>query len=994
MVMPEKNGTSKSKKEAVLSNGKSVSSSIASDQANLIAALNSSFASIEFTPEGKIVTANTIFLDTIGYSLRTIKGKHHSMFVDKDTVASKSYQQFWEDLAAGDPQTGEFKRIGKGGAELWLQASYTPVKGNSGKVEKIIKLAIDITRQKTEERNFISEINRQREELNQNVEELKVAQEEVERSNQKIQRTLDQAIDAVITIDSNKTVTYWNKTAENIFGYGAGEVLGENVNQIVPIEHKEKLDNYVDNNLETGINKVIGNGRDLEMARKDGTKFWGNLSLSKVEMDGVVQYTAFIKDITKDREIRQKSEGIQAAVNTGWAYIEFTPEGTIVDANDNFLNTMGYQMIEIIGNHHSIFCEKEYASSQEYSDFWKELANGNVKNNDFKRIKKDGTDVWISASYTPVKNARGEVVKVIKIANDVTEQKLRNIDSEGQLDAISKSYGVIEFDMQGNILNANENFQKVVGYELSEIKGKHHRMFVDTETANSQQYADFWAKLNQGEFDSASYRRIGKGGKEIFIQASYNPILDLNGVPFKVVKYATDITEFTVGLRSISTFVEHLRNGNFEEDFKMFGGGEIGQLIEENLLTLRDTLNYILSDINNAVQRAGVEGDLSVRLDMDGKLGSWKTLAESINSLILSFAEPMLEFNEIIKLMADGDLTSQFQMSAKGEVKQMGDALNLALENMNNLLSQIQESIKVVADSSSNMLAKSDSVKNNANEVASAISQMAKGAQDQALKTDESSKLVNQVMETSNDMEEKADGIFVTAEKGQNRSDNGLKVVSNMVENMSEISTSANLTSDSINVLTQRAEEIARTLNVITDIAAQTNLLALNAAIEAARAGDAGRGFAVVAEEIRKLAEDSRKSAVDIEKIIGDVQKDTQSAGKAIETMTTSVKEGNKATREAEGIFQEIATANEQTLNYSKEIKHSTTEQKESIEYVVKNIEQIVVVAEETAAGTQQVASTSQQLNASMEEITLSSNQLAEIATELQSGIKKFKLKK
>jgi methyl-accepting chemotaxis protein len=247
-------------------------------------------------------------------------------------------------------------------------------------------------------------------------------------------------------------------------------------------------------------------------------------------------------------------------------------------------------------------------------------------------------------------------------------------------------------------------------------------------------------------------------------------------------------------------------------------------------------------------------------------------------------------------------------------------------------------------------------------------------------------------MKSSQEMQSKADFINKTAQDGQKRSEEGLKIIKNLVENMTGIDSSAMKTSESIAILTERAEEIARTLNVITDIASQTNLLALNAAIEAARAGDAGRGFAVVAEEIRKLAEDSRKSAVDIEKIISDVQKDTVSAGKAIESMQTSVKEGGTATKDAENIFVEIAGSSDTTFQHSKEILSASNGQREAIEAVVKNIEQIVVVAEETAAGTQQIASSSQELNAGMVEVTDASNQLSKIAEDLKSGIKKFTL--
>jgi methyl-accepting chemotaxis protein len=362
--------------------------------------------------------------------------------------------------------------------------------------------------------------------------------------------------------------------------------------------------------------------------------------------------------------------------------------------------------------------------------------------------------------------------------------------------------------------------------------------------------------------------------------------------------------------------------------------------------------------------------------------------------LLASISGPILEFNEIISQMAKGDLTNRFEMKVNGDILNMATSLNTAIGNLNKLLSTINVSSSVVADSSNSMMKKSEGMKNNTTEVASAISQMAKGAQEQAIKTDASSKLVEGVLKSANTMEQKANVINKAAEKGQKGCEDGMKIMKRLLENMGEIGESAKKTSGSIDILTQRAEEIARTLNVITDIAAQTNLLALNAAIEAARAGDAGRGFAVVAEEIRKLAEDSRRSAVDIEKIIKDVQKDTNAAGKAIETMQSSVKHGDNASKEAEAIFGEIAKSSNETFDYSKDIQEATLEQKTSISSVVRNIEQIVVVAEETAAGSQQVASSSQQLNQGMNEITESSVKLSQVAAELQAGVSQFILKK
>jgi methyl-accepting chemotaxis protein len=718
-------------------------------------AINSSSAFIEFKPDGTIIRANHLFLACLKYTNEQIEGKHHRIFCESGYAGSREYVQFWDDLRKGLSQVGEFRRIAKDGSDVWIQATYTPVKNDKGHVISVIKLATDITEQKVRNADY---------------------------------------------------------------------------------------------------------------------------------------------------------QGQLEAINKSQAVIQFNMDGTIVMANELFLNVMGYTLNEIKGKHHSVFVETVYGNSAEYKEFWAKLNRGQYLQDEYKRIGKGGKEVWIQASYNPIMDLSGKPFKVVKYATDVTEQRLRNADFSGQVDAIGKSQAVIQFNMDGTIITANDNFLNTVGYTLNEVKGKHHSLFVETAYANSPEYKSFWAKLNNGQFLMDEYKRLGKGGKEVWIQASYNPIMDLNNRPFKVVKYATEITE----------------QKNRDAQFK-----------------------------------------------------------EQVNTI-----------SDVILEIANGDLANRVTLNATGDIQAMANALNTAIDNISNLLLNIGKNADVVSSSSVNMLDKTESMKRSTTEVASAISQMAKGAQDQATRTDESSKLVEKVKTSADEMERKANAINQAAEKGQKGSENGLKTMKVLVNNMTGIRESAQQTSKSIEVLAQRAEEIGRTLKVITDIASQTNLLALNAAIEAARAGDAGRGFAVVAEEIRKLAEDSRKSAVDIEKIISDVQKDTGAASKAIDTMHVSVKEGGNATNEAEVIFQEIATSTQTTFEFSKQIQDATKDQKSSIDLVVKNIEQIVVVAEETAAGTQQAASSSQQLSNAMGEIAEGSNKLTGVAKELQAGVEKFKLKK
>ena len=311
---------------------------------------------------------------------------------------------------------------------------------------------------------------------------------------------------------------------------------------------------------------------------------------------------------TSNEEL-QSLKGQISALNKSLAVIEFTPDGKIVTANQNFLTALDYSLAEIAGQHHSLFVEKSYKESSAYTAFWQKLARGEFDAGQYKRIGKNGKEVWIQATYNPIVDESGHVIKVIKFATDITEQTLKQADLTGQIAAINKSQAVIQFDLKGNILDANENFCTALGYALAEIKGKHHSLFVSKDESGTQAYADFWAKLAKGEFDAGRYKRIAKNGDEIWIQASYNPIFDPNGRLIKVVKFATDITEQIKSSQALEETAEEIHSVITAAE-----AGNLGLRIETSnkqgqLLQLSDGINAMVDMMATVIEQIRLSAD-------------------------------------------------------------------------------------------------------------------------------------------------------------------------------------------------------------------------------------------------------------------------------------------------------------------------------------------------------------------------------------------------
>jgi methyl-accepting chemotaxis protein len=370
-------------------------------------------------------------------------------------------------------------------------------------------------------------------------------------------------------------------------------------------------------------------------------------------------------------------QGQVDCISRSMAVIEFDLDGTILHANQNFLTTVGYRLEEIVGKHHRMFVDQRHASSKEYREFWAALGRGEFQAGEYHRIAKGGREVWIQASYNPILDDSGKAVKIVKFATDITETKLRNSDYEGKLAAIGRVMATIEFDLDGNILDANQNFCSALGYDLTEIKGRHHRIFMDSTAAKEPAYRRFWDDLAAGKPQTGEFCRITKSGGSIWIQASYNPILDANGRPIKVVKFATDITasknaaeELRQKVDALLKTVDVAAQGDLTQKVTVSGTDAIGRVaggIARLLETMRSSIASMAS--NSTALSAAAEELSSVSKQMTNGAEETSTQAN-----VASAATEQVNRN--VQTVATG--TEEMSASIREIAKNASDAARVA----------------------------------------------------------------------------------------------------------------------------------------------------------------------------------------------------------------------------------------------------------------------------------------------------------------------------
>lgn len=652
-----------------------------------------------------------------------------------------------------------------------------------------------------------------------------------------VDQTLEQALDAVVRIDENNNVQFFNKAAEKFWGYKREEVLGNNVKMLVPKAIQANHDNLVNANRTTGQDKIVGTSRELHVERKDGSKVWGSLALSKIRVNGKILYTAFVKDIDAEVKQRRMVELLSLVANeTDNSVVITDPNGITEYVNRGFTKLTQYAYEEIVGKKPGDVLQGADTDQNTVREIRAALDAKRPIYTEILNYAKDGTKYWISLAINPVLDNEGNVKNFISIQANVTATKLKALEFNYKLDAISRANVVLELSTGLEVEEYNQNTcDSLKCHDMKSLIGRGLNDLIAEEFKTTKNYQSLMSKLQAGEFASGDFKFITSDGEICWINGSFNPIKDTSGNVTKVVLYGADVTE--------------TKNGS------------------DNL------------------------------------------------------AEALL-------MLEQGDLTARVH----GE---FGDELNQVRDTMNRSMDRLQQTVSTI-------LELAGQIRHGTSEIASGNNQLNDRTIQQASSLEETAASMEEMASTIKQSAQNASQASGAVENTKKLAETGRNVVENTVAAMQEIS--------------QSSKKIADITSAIDEIAFQTNLLALNAAVEAARAGDHGRGFAVVATEVRNLAQRSATSAKEINALIQD------SIGK--------VEQGVLTANESGKTLEEIVTAVLDVSNQMVEIMEAAKQQEAGISQINSAVAQMESMTQENAALVEESASASQMMLTQVTQMT------------------------
>ena len=546
------------------------------DYKGQIAAISKVMGVIEFSLDGKIIAVNDNFAAVTGYSAIELIGQHHSMFVAPDERISNEYRLFWERLSRGEFDQGQFKRIAKGGREIWLEASYNPIFDADGKPIKVVKYATNITQAKLQASDFSGQLS----------------------AISKAQGVIEFNLDGIIL--------KVNDNFSALTGYRIDEMVGRHQSMFVSSEEKNSpqykafWDKLSRGEFDQGQYKRIN---------KKGESIWLEASYNPIfDMNGkAYKVVKYARDITANVKLAESARVLSMVANeTDNSVLITDADGLIEYVNEGFYKLTGYKSEEVIGKKPGTLLQGKLTSAETIKHIGEKLRAKQPFYEEILNYNKNGESYWISLAINPVFDDKHQLTNFISIQTNITETKLRSIEFNARLEAISRTSGIVEFTPNGKIVYANDNFCNIVGYSLAEIKNQHHQIFVEQIEKNSPEYQLFWDKLSRGEHVSGQFKRLSKNGDIVWLQGSYSPIYDQNGQVTKVVKFAHDVTGQINAAKSLETAVKEI------------------QLVVE----------------------ASKTSDLTLRVDLEGKTGPIASLCSGVNALMDKMSEVILHIRE------------------------------------------------------------------------------------------------------------------------------------------------------------------------------------------------------------------------------------------------------------------------------------------------------------------------------------------------------------
>ena len=596
---------------------------------------------------------------------------------------------------------------------------------------------------------------------------------------------------------------------------------------------------------------------------------------------------------------------------------EADKKGDILCVNEKFLEVSKYPKNELIGFGHNTTRHPDMPK-EVFKQMWATIGRGDIFRGVVKNRAKDGTPYYVDAVIAPIMGDNGKPMKYLGVRYDITEAEIERQNARGILSAIDTSYAYIEFELDGTVKTANKNFLAVLGYQLDEIVGKHHRLFVDPVQSASAAYTQFWRDLNEGRAQNEVFKRITKSGQDIWIQAVYAPVKDEMGRVFKVIKIATDVTEQVKSTQMLTTAVQEAQavtaaasQGDLAQRIPLEGkSGPIADLCA-GVNSLMETTSVIFEDVGR-VFGALAEGDLTQRItrDYDGTFGQVKTDANATSESLAGIIE---DVGRVFSGLASGDLTQRITREAQGTFDQVKQDSNASCEKLASIIEEVRAAADALTGAANQVSATAQSLSQSASEQASSVEE-----------TTASIDLMSASISQNSDNAKVTDGMATKASK---EAGDGGQAVTQTVSAM---------------------KQIAQKISIVDDIAYQTNLLALNAAIEAARAGEHGKGFAVVAAEVRKLAERSQEAAKEIGDLASNSVSTAERAGKLLDEIVPSIQKTSE-------LVQEIAAASQ--------------EQSQSVTQIGGAMGQLSKATQQNASASEELAATSEELSGQAEQL-------------------------